>query len=305
MRLLLHRMVARETSLALGLSKLGIPAVPSNLVQLEALTEILRDEAIPLGYLGPNEARRIVSRHVLECAAASSLVPDGVEVADVGSGAGLPGLVLACLGRSVVLVEASARRADFLRGVISRLELDAEVIQDRAEQVARSSRREGFAAVTARALGGRAVALELCMPLAVVGGKVLLLASRGKPGAGSSRAAARGSVMSGQVPWEEATARETEAARRSRDAPRGSGPTRELGARRAADEIGPGGAAPEPADGVLGAVAAELGGGRIEWSALAVPGAEGPRWVMIVEKVRPTPERYPRRAGVPQRRPLG
>ena len=102
---------------------------------------------------------------MLNCLALTSLVPPGAAVADLGSGAGLPGLVLA-IGRpdlTVTLVEPLQRRTTFLDEVIAELGLeDVRVVRGRAEEL---HGRERFDVVTARALAPLARLLGWGMPL--------------------------------------------------------------------------------------------------------------------------------------------
>ena len=74
------------------------------------------------GLIGPREAPRIWDRHLLNCAAVAELIPSGATVLDVGSGAGLPGLVLAIArpDLTVTLVEPLARRTAFLIEAVER-----------------------------------------------------------------------------------------------------------------------------------------------------------------------------------------
>jgi 16S rRNA (guanine527-N7)-methyltransferase len=246
-------MVARETSIAAGLSELGIEPAQETVEKLERFAHLLEYQAIPAGFLGPHEGPRIVTRHILECAALHPHLGDGTQTIDVGSGAGLPGIVLAILGQSVTLVETTARRADFLRGALADLGIPGDVVQARAEDAGRGDLRESAEAVAARALASPAVALELCLPLARVGGLVVLLAGGPPPSADASRAGRPGAHQFGG----------------------------------------------------LDDVTSRLGGGPASWVPLAVPGAEGARWVIMVEKIRPTPEAFPRRSGAAKKRPLG
>src|SRR5688572_27047490 len=104
-------MVARETSVAEALAVSGIAAGEDVIGRLEAFADILRTRATDEGFIGPNEAPRILSRHVFESIALWPHLKARGRIADVGSGAGLPGIVLACLGADVALIEAQARRA--------------------------------------------------------------------------------------------------------------------------------------------------------------------------------------------------
>jgi 16S rRNA (guanine527-N7)-methyltransferase len=94
---------------------------------------------------------------------------------DVGSGNGSPGIPLAIdYGRPVTLLEAASRKAAFLRRVLAELGIEAPVVAERSEQYARAGGRDRFDLVLARALAPPPVALELCLPLARAGGRVLL-----------------------------------------------------------------------------------------------------------------------------------
>ena len=96
-------------------------------------------------------------------------------VVDVGSGNGSPGIPLAVdYGRPVTLLEASVRKAAFLRGLVAELGIEAPVVAERSEQYARAAGRDRFDLVLARALAPPPVALELCLPLARAGGRVVL-----------------------------------------------------------------------------------------------------------------------------------
>jgi 16S rRNA (guanine527-N7)-methyltransferase len=129
------------------------------------------------GLVGPREAPRIWERHLLNCAVVTELIPPAASVTDVGSGAGLPGIVLAIArpGLSVTLVEGKARAAGYLTEVVTLLGLGERVtvVRARAEECAG---RLGLAdVVTARALAPLDQLAAWCLPLAAVGGRVLAL----------------------------------------------------------------------------------------------------------------------------------
>jgi 16S rRNA (guanine527-N7)-methyltransferase len=134
-------------------------------------------EGVVRGLIGPREAPRIWERHLLNCAAVGELIPSGASVVDVGSGAGLPGIVLAVArpDLSVVLVEPLARRIAFLAEVVPALGLDRSVtvIRGRAEEIG-----DSFApadVVTARAVAPLDRLAGWCLPLTAVGGRLLAL----------------------------------------------------------------------------------------------------------------------------------
>jgi 16S rRNA (guanine527-N7)-methyltransferase len=96
--------------------------------------ELLVTAGIERGLIGPREADRIWARHLFNSAALAPLLSAGVRVADIGSGAGLPGIPVA-LARPdlrVTLVESMARRVAFLRECVAELELDVDIHYGRA-----------------------------------------------------------------------------------------------------------------------------------------------------------------------------
>lgn len=143
--------------------------------QTERYAELLGTWGIERGLIGPREADRIWERHIANCIPVTTLIPVGVTVADVGSGAGLPGIVIA-LARPdlrVTLIEPLQRRVDFLNEVIKELDLPITVIRGKAESV-----KSAFAIVTARAVKPLPVLLPMVWPL--IASKGALLAIKGE-----------------------------------------------------------------------------------------------------------------------------
>lgn len=117
-------------------------------------------------------------RHLLDSLALATALPAAPDsLADVGSGAGLPGIPLAILWpqTQVVLIESINKKADFLRHVAATLPLaNVRVLSERAELVGQNrAHRERAAVVTARAVANLATLAELCLPLCRVGGRWL------------------------------------------------------------------------------------------------------------------------------------
>lgn len=157
---------------------------------------------------------------------------------DIGSGGGLPGIPLAIVtGAPVTLIEATVKKARFLREALDACETRGEVVAERAEVAAHEpALRERFDRATCRAIGTLPTALELTMPFLRVGGVALL--QRGAVEEAERRAAGEAALV--------------------------------LGARLAAERtIAPG------------------------------------RLVLLFEKASPTGQRFPRRSGIPAKRPLG
>ncbi len=148
-------------------------ALGPGFTQLSKFADILAQDGVRLGLIGPREVERIWDRHILNCAALTQLIQDGQSIIDIGSGAGLPGIVLAILkpNSKVILIEPMQRRTDFLTQVKADLGLtNVEIIRGRAEGQK----------VTAQIVSSRAVAplgklLAWSWPLVEKGGKVLAI----------------------------------------------------------------------------------------------------------------------------------
>ncbi|MFJ3667947.1 16S rRNA (guanine(527)-N(7))-methyltransferase RsmG [Streptomyces sp. NPDC090106] len=100
--------------------------------------ELLAEAGVQRGLIGPREVPRLWERHILNCAVLSEVVPEGVTVCDVGSGAGLPGIPLALVrgDLKITLLEPLLRRTTFLTEVVELLGLDhVTVMRGRAEEV--------------------------------------------------------------------------------------------------------------------------------------------------------------------------
>jgi 16S rRNA (guanine527-N7)-methyltransferase len=155
----------------------------------ERYVELLATAGVERGLIGPREAPRLWDRHLMNCVALAGLVPTGASLADLGSGAGLPGLVLAIArpDLAVTLVEPLQRRTTFLDEVVDELALaGVSVVRGRAESL---HGRERFDVVTARALAPLARLLVWAMPLVAPTGE--LIAMKGSS-ARDEVAAARG-----------------------------------------------------------------------------------------------------------------
>jgi 16S rRNA (guanine527-N7)-methyltransferase len=141
-------------------------------------------EAVQLGFLGPREQERLWQRHLDDAfgLAAIRRPKPGERWADLGSGAGLPGLPLAVAypATSFTLIDAHRRRLDWIEAAAARLHLtNITVVHARLEDYGRGAARESFDVATARALGSLPVVAELGLPLVAVGGQ--LLVPRGQP----------------------------------------------------------------------------------------------------------------------------
>lgn len=193
----------------------------------------------------PEEA---VELHLLDSLTGLPWLPAGpepVQVVDIGTGGGFPGVPLA-LARPeslrVLLVDAQGRRVRALEEGLRRLGVgNAVPVHARAEELGRGGLRERCDAAVARAVGSLPVVAEYALPLLRPGGR--LVAYRGREG--------------------------------------------DVEARQAAAGLG------------------ELGGETVGVVRVTLPFSGAGRTLVVVEKRRPTPARYPRRPGIPEKRPLG
>ncbi len=163
--------VSRETppSSAAGVFSSQLPVA-------EQYADLLATEGVVRGLIGPREVPRLWDRHILNSAVVLPRVPQGATVADVGTGAGLPGLVWAIArpDLKVTLIEPLLRRTTFLDEAVVTLGLDnVTVLRARAEDV-----KATYDVVTARAVAPLDKLGRWCLPLVRKGGVLLALKGR-------------------------------------------------------------------------------------------------------------------------------
>jgi 16S rRNA (guanine527-N7)-methyltransferase len=147
----------------------------SRLPLAERYAELLATDGVVRGLIGPREVPRLWERHLVNCALLGHAIERDVDVCDLGTGAGLPGLVLA-LDRpdlSVTLVEPLLRRTTFLEEAVAALGLgNVEVVRARAEEL---HGRRDFSVVTSRAVAPLDRLLGWSMPLVRRNGAMLAM----------------------------------------------------------------------------------------------------------------------------------
>lgn len=161
-------MSEEATEAVQSLFRTGFPAV-------EHFAHMLSEEGEERGLIGPREVSRIWSRHIVNCAALLPYLPAKGSVLDVGSGAGLPGIVIACArpDLEVFLVEAMERRCQWLDEVRSEIGLDnVEIMCARSEDLKGKIRAD---VVTARAVASLDKLIRLTSKLIAPHGRLLAL----------------------------------------------------------------------------------------------------------------------------------
>jgi len=140
--------------------------------QIQRYAELLKGPGIERGLIGPKEGDRIWERHIANCIPITTILPQNVRLVDIGSGAGLPGIVIA-LARpdlKVSLVEPLQRRVDFLNEVVAELEIPVEVIRGRAERV-----KKQYEIVTARAVAPLEKLINISWHMIPKGGSLMAM----------------------------------------------------------------------------------------------------------------------------------
>lgn len=167
--------VSRETPPAPPAPAAARGVFSDRLELAQQYAELLASDGVIRGLIGPREAPRLWERHLLNCAVLGELIPSGATVCDIGSGAGLPGLVLAIArpDLSVTLVEPLLRRTTFLDEAVQTLSLErVEVVRARAEEL---HGRRRFDVVTSRAVAPLPKLARWSLPLTRPGGVVVAM----------------------------------------------------------------------------------------------------------------------------------
>jgi 16S rRNA (guanine527-N7)-methyltransferase len=143
---------------------------PERQDEIQAFAHFLTTAGIERGLIGPREGERIWDRHIFNCLPVTQLLPEGTTLFDIGSGAGLPGIVIA-LARpdiQVTLIEPLERRVEFLKEAT--VGLNIEVIRGRAQDVKKSAHY-----VTARAVAPLEKLKKMSWHMVKTGGALLAM----------------------------------------------------------------------------------------------------------------------------------
>ncbi len=143
---------------------------PERRDEVRAYAEFLKGAGIERGLIGPREGERIWDRHIFNSLFVTELLPQGASLFDIGSGAGLPGIVIA-LARpdlKVTLIEPLERRVEFLKEATAGT--DIQVIRGRAQDVKKSA---DF--ITARAVAPLDKLKKMCWHMLKMNGSLLAM----------------------------------------------------------------------------------------------------------------------------------
>ena len=234
-----------QTLLLDGVRQLALDLTPAQLDQFTRYADLLIDWNLRFNLTSIVDPRDIVIRHFLDSlSVARSLPPGPIKLIDVGAGAGLPGIPIKLVRPeiSLVLLEATRKKCEFLQAVVEALQLaPAQIVNARAEEAGRmAEHREQYDIAVARAVADLPVLIEYLLPFVKIGGLAVAQKSRG-----------------------------------------------------AEDEL-------ERADTAV----LLLGGLGSEIIRVSVPGLNDERTLILVEKITATSDDYPRRTGVPSKKPL-
>jgi 16S rRNA (guanine527-N7)-methyltransferase len=234
--------------LRLGAEKLGIKLHPEQIGQFEVYYRELIDWNQRINLTAITDYEEVQVKHFLDSLTVMGALKESAgnsfRLIDVGTGAGVPGIPLKILRPEIrlVLLDATAKKAQFLQHIIGRLGLGGvEIVVGRAEEVAHQAQyREQFEVVLSRAVAGLPALVELTLPFCAVGGRFI--------------AQKKGDIE---------------------------------------EEV-------KRADPAID----WLGGKLVGVEKIDLPEFADERQLVIIDKVSPTPEKYPRRPGIPAKRPL-
>jgi len=232
-----------------GAARLGLKLNSHQLEQFQTYYRELIDWSRRINLTTITEPKEVQLKHFLDSlsvipAFKQPVISENLSLIDIGSGAGFPGLPLkiALPDIKLVLLEATGKKAAFLRHLTQKLNLDdVEVLAGRAEDIARQVQyRQRFDIVLSRAVAALPTLAELTLPFCAIGGRIVIQK--------------KGDIID------------------------------EVSRAAKAIEI--------------------LGGSQSEVKKVELAELADDRYLVIIDKVAPTPAKYPRRPGMPSKRPI-
>ena len=172
---------AFDVALTQALPSVGVTLSEEQMELMSKFYVFLIDTNNKMNLTAITEPAQVAEKHMADSLRLLPYLKKGDMLADVGTGAGLPGipLAIACPDVKVVLVESMQKRVNYLEAVVSHLGLkNIEIVCARAEEIGQEAKyREKFNIATARAVAALPVLAEYLLPLVKIGGKVLAMKS--------------------------------------------------------------------------------------------------------------------------------
>lgn len=128
--------------------------------KLQIYEALLKEWQEKINLISPSTVESIRERHINDSIQLQEYIPEDATIADIGSGAGFPGMVLAILGYRVTLIESDKRKSIFLQEVLRQASIKATIENRRAEEIT-----DKFNVITSRACAPLELLLQLAFPL--------------------------------------------------------------------------------------------------------------------------------------------
>ena len=153
-------------------ARLDVAVSDQQAAMLDAYIGKMSETNKSLNLTAITDPREIEIKHLLDCAALCALPELGKEVADVGTGAGFPGVVIKILRPelNLTLIDATAKKLSFVEQACREIGIEVKILHGRAEEIARRENRETYDTVVSRAVAQLCSLAEYCLPLVKVGG---------------------------------------------------------------------------------------------------------------------------------------
>ena len=162
-------------------SNIGYDLQPEQYEMLHEYAQMLLSESKTQNVTAVRTASEIWSRHFLDSAVLLPYLPDGATVLDVGTGGGIPAIPLCILNSNlrITMLDSELRKIEFCQSVVDRLQLHAECLCGRAEELANDQKyRSSFDFAVSRAMAAGSMLTELSIPFVKTGGALIAMKGR-------------------------------------------------------------------------------------------------------------------------------